>query len=114
MRKTRKFAWRFVLAVLLCTNSWCSEPTVRVVHRKMPTYPALLRALKIGGRVKLRLTVSAGGKVERATIEGGNPMLAELSCVAARKWTYTESSGSSKVAVELEFDPAASQPRVVE
>jgi TonB family protein len=93
---------------------WCHESIVKATHREMPSYPALLRGLKIGGRVKLRLTVSPDGKVKQATIEGGNPMLAELSCVAARKWTFTESHTESKVAVELEFTPTVSEPRIVE
>lgn len=93
---------------------WASDATVHATSREMPNYPVLLRGLKIGGKVKLRLTVSPDGKVQQATIEGGNPMLAELSCIAARKWKYSEGTGTSKVAVELVFDPMASKPHLVE
>lgn len=103
-----------VLVTLALSMSAWTEPTVRCIHREMPSYPALLRTLKIGGHVKLRLTVSPAGKVTNTKVEGGNPMLAELSCIAAKKWTYAATASTSDVAVELAFDPATPQPSVVE
>src|SRR4051794_38658104 len=98
MRVTWRWTRTVLLATSLCLPMWASDATVHATAREMPNYPVLLRGLKIGGKVKLRLTVSPDGKVQQATIEGGNPMLAELSCIAARKWKFTEGAGTSKVA----------------
>jgi hypothetical protein len=74
-------------------------------HRELPSYPALLRNLKIGGHVKLVLTLDGVGKVKQATVRGGNPMLAELSCIAVKKWVRSSAQADSKVEVEFVFDP---------
>lgn len=113
MRITNKSiaAWLLISAMALPAFA---ETALRCTHREAPAYPALLRSLKIGGRVKLRLSVAADGKVTGTRVEGGNPVLAELSCIAARKWTYVATSKPSDVAVELVFDPAAAQPKVME
>ena len=80
---------------------------IRCTHRELPGYPALFRHLKIGGTVKLRVSVAPDGKVKQATVQGGNPMLAELSCIAVKKWTYTSNANASEVLVELVFDPVS-------
>jgi outer membrane biosynthesis protein TonB len=74
-------------------------------HRELPSYPVLLRSLKIGGHVKLIVTVDGDGKVKEATVRGGNPMLAELSCIAVKKWIRSSAPADSKVQVEFVFDP---------
>ena len=76
-------------------------------HRELPDYPSLLRNLKIGGNVKLSVTVGNDGKVKQATVKGGNPMLAELSCMAVKKWIHTQPAAEGKLNVELVFDPKA-------
>jgi outer membrane biosynthesis protein TonB len=78
---------------------------VRWSHRELPSYPVLLRGLKIGGHVKLIVTLDSDGKVKQATVRGGNPMLAELSCIAVKKWVRATASSESKVEVEFVFDP---------
>ena len=105
--------WALVIAVSLCAPVWANE-AVRCTHRELPGYPVLLRGLKIGGHVKLKLTVTPEGKVQKAVVEGGNPMLAEISCIAAKKWTFTPGKESSMVPVELVFDPGSPDPRIVE
>jgi TonB family protein len=114
MQPTGKLMWVFLLAASLAVPMWASEAAVRCTHRELPGYPALLRNLKIGGTVKLRVRVAPDGKVKQATIQGGNPILAELSCIAVKKWTYTSNESASEVLVELVFDPSAEVPRVVD
>lgn len=113
MRKTSKWiaVWLLISAMALPIFA---ETALRCTHREVPAYPTLLRSLKIGGRVKLRLSVAPDGKVTAAKVEGGNPVLAELSRIAARKWTYAAMPKASDVAVELLFDPATAQPKVME
>jgi TonB family protein len=111
----RTTQWISVLALALAMVLQVSAETVlRCTHREMPNYPMLLRSLRIGGHVKLRLTVAPNGKVTTAKLQGGNPVLGELSCVAAKKWIYATSSTGGDVAVELLFEPTTDQPKVVE
>ena len=41
-------------------------------------------------------------------------MLAELSCMAVKKWTYSTNANASEVLVELVFNPSSNAPTVVE
>ena len=113
MQSTGKLVWGFLIAASLTIPVWADE-VVRCTHKELPSYPALLRHLKIGGTVKLRVSVSPDGKVKQTTVQGGNPMLAELSCIAVKKWTYSNNANPSELLVELVFDPSSEAPRVVE
>ena len=103
--------WRAIIYGLLIAACFAVPParaedaSTRWSQHELPTYPALLRGLKIGGHVKLLVTLTNDGKVKQATVRGGNPMLAELSCMAVKKWVYTGSAPEDKVEVELVFDP---------
>ena len=106
--KYRFMLWSTVIALALAIT-----PAMRAQdasspwsHRELPDYPSLLRNLKIGGHVKLYVTVGNDGKVKQATVKGGNPMLAELSCMAVKKWVLANPA-SEKLDVELVFDPKA-------
>src|SRR5690242_13953985 len=77
MRSTGKLLWGFLVAASLTIPVWANEAVIRCTHRELPSYPALFRHLKIGGTVKLRVSVASDGKVKQATVQGGNPMLAE-------------------------------------
>src|SRR4051812_6636885 len=114
MRSRGKLMWAFLLAASLAVPMWASEAGLRWTHQELPSYPALLRGLKIGGTVKLRVSVAPDGKVQKTTVQGGNPMLAELSCTAVKKWTYSVNASASEVLVELVFNPSSNVPTVVE
>ncbi|HVZ17334.1 MAG TPA: energy transducer TonB [Terriglobales bacterium] len=106
--KSRSLLWGLVIVACLAVPLARAEDTAPGwSHVELPTYPALLRNLKIGGRVKLVLTLAPDGKVKQTTVRGGNPMLAELSCIAARKWVHAGAVPDNKVEVDLVFDPAS-------
>ena len=106
--KVRSMLWGLLIAVSLAVPSARAEDNdVRWAHRELPSYPVLLRNLKIGGHVKLLVTLTNDGKVKQTTVRGGNPMLAELSCMAVKKWVYSGSAPDDKVEVELVFDPGS-------
>jgi len=107
--KLRSMMWVLLVAVSLATVSYAGAEDAPApwAHRELPVYPVLLRNLKIGGHVKLLVTLATDGKVKQTTVRGGNPMLAELSCMAVKKWVHTSPSADSKVEVELVFDPAS-------
>lgn len=106
--KFRLLLWSTVIALALAITPAmrAQEADSPWTHRELPEYPALLRNLKIGGLVRLSVTVGNDGKVKQATVRGGNPMLAELSCMAVKKWVHANPA-SEKVNVELVFDPKA-------
>jgi len=104
--KVRSLLWGLLIAGCLVVPGVRAEDTVpRWSHLELPTYPALLRGLKIGGHVKLVLTLTSEGKVKQASVRGGNPMLAELSCMAAKKWVRAGATSENQVEVDLLFDP---------
>jgi len=106
--KLRSLLWGLLIALSLTVPSAKAEDAnTRWTHCELPSYPALLRNLKIGGHVKLLVTLANDGKVKQATVRGGNPMLAELSCMAVKKWVYSGSAPDDKVEVELVFDPGS-------
>jgi len=76
----------------------------QAVKQTLPEYPAILKKLKIGGTVKLNAVYATNGKVRKTTIEGGNPVLAEVASSALKKWKYTPSSQETNVPVEMIFD----------
>ena len=76
----------------------------QAVKQPLPEYPAILKRLKIGGTVKLNAIVAADGTVKKTTIDGGNPVLAEVACNAVKKWKYAPAAQQSGVPVEITFD----------
>ena len=106
--KLRSLLWGLLIAGCFMIAPARAEETARGwSHMELPTYPALLRNLKIGGHVKLVLTIANDGKVRQATVRGGNPMLAELSCLAVRKWVRAGAVPENKIEVDLVFDPSS-------
>lgn len=105
----RSKLWVLVIAASLAVLPARAEDSgAHWSHSEMPSYPVLLRNLKIGGHVKILVTLDADGKVKQTTVRGGNPMLAELSCMAVKKWV-AEPRTDEKVEVEFNFDPASGQ-----
>ncbi len=103
----RSKLWGLLIALVLAIPSAHAEDlSARWSHYELPSYPTLLRNLKIGGHVKLLVTLTSEGKVKQTTVRGGNPMLAELSCIAVKKWVHAGTS-EGKVEVDLVFDPNA-------
>lgn len=104
----RSKLWVLVIATSLAVLPARAEDSIaHWSHSEMPSYPALLRNLKIGGHVKLVVTVTNDGKVKQTTVRGGNPMLAELSCMAVKKWVAVAAPSDDKIEVDFDFDPAS-------
>jgi len=76
----------------------------RLISRVEPDYPPTLRQLHIGGTVRLQITITPRGTVEKVQLLGGNPILAEAAIEAVKKWEYA--AGSRTVSeVSISFDP---------
>ncbi len=60
-------------------------------------YPPLPSKVRIGGDVKLKLTVSEKGEVEKIEIlSSPNPLLSEVAIKAAQKWTFKPATKNNK------------------
>jgi len=97
----------FKISVLILTLSVAliAESADRaIVTQQNPVYPELLKKLGIGGTVKLSALVAADGTVKKTKIDGGNPMLAEIACLAVSKWKFAAASQPSNQPIEVTFD----------
>ena len=86
--------------------AWGQEVITRKVKTQAaPAYPDLARRMRIGGVVKVQVTVAANGAVKNATLVGGHPVLANAALDAVKKWRYEASKEETTGIVEFRFDP---------
>ena len=75
-----------------------------VKSRVAPVYPEVARRMKIGGVVKLEVTVDADGKVVDVKPVSGNQMLSTAAQEAVKKWKFVAGDGQSTVQIAVNFD----------
>lgn len=75
-----------------------------LLKRVEPEYPKELHQRGIEGTVRLTLTVSPKGSVERVRVKGGNPILTEAAEKAVREWVYSPAATSSTIEVSIPFE----------
>jgi len=76
----------------------------RLLTRVEPEYPETLQRLQIGGVVRLAVTISPRGIVEKVALLGGNPILAEAASKAVRQWVYTPGPSQTTIEVIVPFE----------
>jgi TonB family protein len=76
----------------------------RLITHIEPDYPETLKRLKIGGTVRLQVTISAKGNVENIQLLGGNPILAESAISAVKQWMYSTSHSRTTAVIDIPFD----------
>jgi len=76
----------------------------KLITRIEPDYPETLKQLKIGGTVRLQVTISPRGNVENIELLGGNPILAESAIFAVKQWVYSVSHSRTTTEVDIPFD----------
>lgn len=59
-----------------------------LVHRVEPVYPALAKAARIQGPVRLQAIISKQGTIENLQVLLGHPMLVTAAVEAVRQWRY--------------------------
>ena len=76
----------------------------RLLRTKVqPGYPDLARRAHLEGVVRLELVVAPNGTVRKATVLGGNPLLAEAAVEAVKQWRYEAAPAETTEQVELHF-----------
>ena len=109
VRPIRRRLMLSLLVFSLCAISLhaqkAEKPARKLLVKTTPDYPWDLRRSHIGGIVRLNLVISPGGAVDRITVLGGNPILAETASKAVKRWKYAPADSESNQQVEVEFDP---------
>jgi protein TonB len=59
-----------------------------LLNKTMPQYPAIAKAARIQGTVKLEATISKNGTIENLRVLSGPPMLQQAALDAVRQWRY--------------------------
>lgn len=59
-----------------------------LVHKVLPTYPALARSARIQGAVILQAMIGKSGAIENLRLLSGHPILAPAAIEAVRQWRY--------------------------
>jgi protein TonB len=54
-----------------------------------PVYPEMARAAEVEGTVRVRAMVNKEGRIEKAFVVSGHPMLDEAALAAVRAWVFT-------------------------
>lgn len=70
-----------------------------------PEYPETLQQLHIGGTVRLAVTISSKGSVEKVALVGGNPILGDAAITAVRKWVYSAAPSQTTTEITIPFNP---------
>jgi len=76
-----------------------------LITRVEPQYPETLKQMGIGGSVRLQLSISPKGEVDRVLVLGGNPILAEAAVEAAKRWVYAAWPSQTTAEVTIPFRP---------
>lgn len=74
-----------------------------LLTRVEPEYPETLKRLSIGGSVRLAVSISPKGTVEKVVLLGGNPVLAEAAIKAVKQWVYAPGPSRTTVEVTVRF-----------
>jgi TonB family protein len=82
-----------------------SGPGRRIIHKTIPTYPALARQIHFAGTVKVVAVVTPEGKVKTVEPVGGNPILIEAATQAIVQWKFAPATEESREVIELHFNP---------
>lgn len=60
----------------------------KLLKRVIPAYPALARAARISGTVKLVGVIAADGTIQQLQVVSGHPLLVRAALEAVRQWVY--------------------------
>jgi protein TonB len=82
-----------------------AEANRRIVNKVVPQYPALARAMKIQGSVRIDVLVDSSGKVKSIEVKGGHPILVQSAEAALHEWKWEPASHETHQVVELKFTP---------
>ena len=59
-----------------------------LIHKVIPAYPAVARAIRVAGTVVLQATISRSGTIENLRVMSGPVMLQQAALDAVKEWRY--------------------------
>ena len=83
------------------------EATSHLLQRVEPTVPPIAKLAKIGGKVKVHISISPSGEVTSATMVSGSPMLMSAAIAAVKQWKFKpflENASPVAVSADVELD----------
>jgi TonB family protein len=90
----------------LAVHAQKTEGTGRkLLYRVDPQYPVILKASRIGGVVRLNVSISPAGVVQKVSPLGGSSPLVDAAVTAVKKWKYEPAFGWTNMEVRLQFIP---------
>jgi protein TonB len=75
----------------------------KLIHRVDPVYPQTARSMRLGGIVRLELSIGSDGRVRGIKTLSGSEFLANAATEAVRKWRYEPAKQNGK-AVESQVE----------
>lgn len=105
----KRTARRVCMCALLCGLAGfgaiaCRAEARAVKQRVAPVYPEVARRLRVGGVVKLAVTVDAAGKVKDVKTVSGARILSVAAEDAVARWRFAPAAAQSNEDVEINFD----------
>jgi periplasmic protein TonB len=77
----------------------------KLLYKVDPQYPVVLKANRIGGVVRLKVSISPGGVVQSVSPLGGSAPLVNAAVTAVRSWKYEPAFGWTTMEVRFQFTP---------
>jgi protein TonB len=59
-----------------------------LLQQVRPVYPAMARAARIAGNVRLKAVIGTDGRIKNLIAVSGHPMLVDAAMNAVRQWVY--------------------------
>src|SRR5215475_5181200 len=94
-----------ILLTLVCLSLPCLAEERKVQKRVQPVYPELAKRMRIGGVVRISVTIAPDGSVTEVKGVSGNKMLSVAAEDAVKKWKFVASDTQSTITIDINFEP---------
>lgn len=102
LRKTSATALAFAFAACITLPAFAADR--KIERRVPPNYPELAKRMRIGGTVRVAVTVAADGSVTEAKTVSGNRILAPAAEEAIKKWKFAPGDAVSTENIDVDFE----------
>jgi TonB family protein len=92
-----------VSAVRVSAQDTATETIRKVKSKVLPGYPKITSQLKLQGKVRIGVTISADGFVTNTKVIGGHPVLANAAVAAVIQWLFASGPKNTTEVVEMNF-----------
>lgn len=97
------FVCSTVSAVRVSAQDTATETIRKVKNKVLPEYPKIASQLKLQGKVRIEVTISADGHVTNTKVIGGHPVLANAAVAAVKQWLFASGPKDTTEVVEMNF-----------